>query len=102
MGNLSGLDVAIITVVGALLLCAIVAFVVLRKVRADAYEGVIESKGSSESELSDGGTQTTYFVTVRLADGNHKRVHINEKRWKEWTVGQAVVKRAGKMQPELA
>ena len=102
MANLSGVDVAIITVVGTLLLCGIVVWLYFRHVRASAYEGVIESKGTSESESNDGGTQTVYFIMVRLADGTQKRVHVNQKRWKEWSVGQAIVKRAGKLNPELA
>ena len=102
MENLTGVDVAIITVVGTLLVCAVIAVLYFRHVRASAYEGVIESKGTSESESNDGGTQTVYFVMVRLADGKQKRVHVNQKRWKEWSVGQAIVKRAGQLNPELA
>jgi hypothetical protein len=102
MENLSGIDVAIITVVGTLLLCAVVIVLYFRHVRGSAYEGIIASKGTSESESNDGGTQTVHFVMVRLTDGQQTRVHVNQKRWKEWAVGQSIVKRAGQLSPELA
>lgn len=97
MGNLNGVDVAIITVVGTLVLCAIIAYVVIRKVRGSAYEGIIESKGSAESDDT-----TRYFIVVKLTGGATKRVYISQKLWSEWQVGQRVVKQAGQLNPQLA
>jgi len=100
MDRLNGLDWSIITVVGGLALCAIAVFFYLQKVRGGAYEGVIESKGSGRKEFDDGTSATVYFVMVKLADGKQKRVHLSEKLWKEWEVGQAIAKRKGRMYPE--
>lgn len=97
MNNLSGIDVAIITVGGTLLVCAIVVYVVMRRIRGSAYEGVIESKGTRDNDDS-----TSYFLVVKLDSGATKRVYLSQKLWSEWQVGQRVVKQAGQLNPQLA
>ncbi len=104
--NFNG-DIATALFIGVLLIAvAVPLFFHFRKLRAEAYEGVIEFKGSDEHSSIDANDDvvatTLYYVVVKLADGTEKRAYITEKLWSEWQVGQAIVKRAGRVRPELA
>lgn len=97
-----GMTVVILTVVGALLLCGVVAWVVMAKLKADAYRGVVADKGSQEVSGANDSTATSYFLTVALEDGNHKRVRVGKKIWEQFAIGDSIVKEAGKYNPARA
>ena len=95
-----GAVVAIITVVGTLIVVSVIAWLILKKMKAGAWQGIVTVKDTSEIEGSDaGGSSISYYVVVTLDNGEQKRVRLGKKIWDEFDIGDKVVKEAGKYNP---
>ncbi|MCL4310689.1 MAG: hypothetical protein M0Z32_01040 [Actinomycetota bacterium] len=77
-----GAVVAIITVVGTLIVISVIAWLILKKMKAGAWQGIVTVKDTSEIEGSDaGGSSISYYVVVTLDNGEQKRVRLGKKIW---------------------
>ena len=95
-----GAVVAIITVVGTLIVISVIAWLILKKMKAGAWQGIVTVKDTSEIEGSDaGGSSISYYVVITLDNGEQKRVRLGKKIWDEFDIGDKVVKEAGKYNP---
>jgi len=95
-----GAVVAIITVVGTLIVISVIAWLILKKMKAGAWQGIVTVKDTSEIEGSDaGGSSISYYVVVTLDNGEQKRVRLGKKIWDEFDIGDKVIKEAGKYNP---
>ena len=95
-----GAVVAIITVVGTLIVVSVIAWLILKKMKAGAWQGIVTVKDTSEIEGSDaGGSSISYYVVITLDNGEQKRVRLSKKIWDEFDIGDKVVKEAGKYNP---
>ncbi|MHB8168192.1 MAG: DUF7489 domain-containing protein [Thermoleophilia bacterium] len=95
-----GAVVAIITVVGTLIVISVIAWLILKRMKAGAWQGIVTVKDTSEIEGSDaGGSSISYYVVVTLDSGEQKRVRLGKKIWDEFDIGDKVVKEAGKYNP---
>ena len=96
-----------LTVSGVAMLAAVGVplFFYYRKQWGDAYRGRIEFKGTEERATFDANGNFVPirlpYLVVRLADGGQKRVYVGNRTWSAFQVGQAIVKRAGRLNLEL-
>lgn len=98
----TGVMVSIGTVVGALVLCGIVVWLVMANLRKQAYSGVVVKKHSEEHESADDGTYWSYHLVVKTDDGQQKSVIVGKKIWDSFKEGDKIVKEAGKLNPTKA
>lgn len=96
-----GTFVVIFTIVGTLVLCGAVAWFFLSKAKKDAYSGTVVDKRTEERESSD-SSYTVYHLLVKLTDGTQKDITVSRKLYEQFTVGDAIVKEAGKFNPAKA
>ena len=95
-----GAVVAIITIVVTLAVIGAIAWLILEKMKAGAWQGIVSAKDTGEVEGSDaGGSSISYYVVVTLDNGEQKRVRLGKKIWDEFDIGDKIVKEAGKYNP---
>lgn len=98
----TGVLVVIGTIVGTLVLCGIVAWIVLANLKKQAYSGTVVRKFSEEHESADDGTYWSYHLVLKTEDGQQKSVTIGKKLWDSFKEGDKIVKEAGKFNPSKA
>ncbi|HSX33286.1 MAG TPA: hypothetical protein VLF91_03045 [Candidatus Saccharimonadales bacterium] len=65
---------------------------------AEAWEGMVTDK----AKRSTAGKSTRRYIRVKLPNGETKTLHLHGKLWREFSIGDSVVKRAGKYNPDKA
>ena len=93
--------VAIISVVVALAFAGLLALLLIKRLKAQAWQGVVAGKNTGEMQNSTegGGMTTYYYLQVNLDDGKKKRANVSRKVWDGFEVGDRIVKEAGKYNP---
>lgn len=95
-----GVLVVILTVVGTLVVCGIIVWVIMKNMKKQAYSGVVVRKDTGEMEGASDFTSTYYNLIVKTDDGIEKKVTVGEKIWNQFVVGDKIVKEAGQMNPK--
>ena len=96
---MSGTTAVILTIIGALVLCGVVAWFVIWRTRKDTYRGTVADKQVSERTDGDGGSYAVYVLVVALEGGGRRSVTVGKKIWEQFAVGDRIVKEAGSGAP---
>ena len=71
------------------------------KAKNEFWQGTISEKNSNSVEDSDTETTLTYYyIVVKENDGKERKVALSEKLWRQFEVGQKIIKPKGKLWPE--
>jgi hypothetical protein len=97
--NESGIIASVLTVIGTLALCGVIAWVSISRARRDGYEGVIVEKAIVPPEDD---MPTVYRLVLPLKNGQGKTVSVDQKQWDSLSVGDKVMKRTGQLNLERA
>lgn len=96
------MKIVLIVVVGSFLLIGLVAYLLISKLKKDAWEGELIDK--QLVEMSSGGDYdtTNYVLVVKTAGGAKKRSYVSKKLFDQFSVGERLVKRKGETYPKKA
>jgi hypothetical protein len=96
---MSGTTAVILTLVGAVVLCGVVVWFVLRRTKRDTYRGTVADKTVSERTDGDGGTYNVHLLVVALDEGGRRNITVGKKVLEQFAVGDRIVKEAGTNSP---
>ena len=93
-------------IVGIITILVIVALVILwfrhsnKKTRANHWKGTVSEKQVSTSTDDDGNVSHTFHLTI-TQDGELKprKITVNRSSYESFTVGDAIEKKLGELQP---
>lgn len=69
------------------------------KWKTEGWDGVVADKTSIDTNTSDGGDYTTYYLHIEKADGEVERKSYDKKLWDQFEPGDKIVKRPGEKKP---
>lgn len=72
------------------------------KWKTEEWQGEVVDKTQIDTNTSDGGDYTTYYLHVKLPDGTVKRKSYDHKLWEQFAVGDRIEKRLGEKKPVKA
>ena len=98
---MDGTSALVLTIGGIAGLTAVIALPIIWWVRRQAYEGVVARKETTDN-VDEDGPSTYYYLIVDQNDGKSRSVRVARKLWESFAVGDAIVKRSGKLNPEHA
>ena len=90
--------IIVAVVAGNLALIGIVAYFIKARLKKDFYEGEIV-KMFDEISKGEDYDETYYYLLVQTSDGIQKKVQLPKKKFKEFAVGEQVVKVQGETWP---
>lgn len=95
----TGVLVSVGTIVGTLVLCGIIVWLVIVNTKKQAYTGIVIKKTEDEREGANDDTYLVYTLIVKTDDGKNKSVTLNKKLWESFKEGDRIIKEAGKFSP---
>ncbi len=95
----TGMIAVIATIVGTLVLCVVVVWLVIANTKKQAYQGIIARKNEEGQEGVKDGSYIVYTLVVKTEEGTEKSVVVGKEIWDQFKVGDRIVKKLVNLVP---
>jgi hypothetical protein len=92
--------VSLIVIVSTLVVIALISYFIYMNNKKQAWEGELVEKRIDTYSGADDTESTHNVLIVKKTDGRMKKVHVSEKVYKQFILGDKLIKVAGETSPK--